>query len=406
MTRNYRQSGHSAHGARHFSRGRRQGGYSRTHTPRRNASHGDHINHARFVNKAVITEEVEVFTPEHRFTDFHINESIKTNIANKGYITPTPIQDRAIPHVLRGEDIVGVANTGTGKTGAFLIPLIDKVLRDKSECVLIMVPTRELAQQIEEEFWGFASHLRIGAVSCVGGANINRQIATLRRDPHFVIGTPGRLKDLVARRAINLSRFRTVVLDEADRMLDMGFIADMKYLLALIPEVRHTLFFSATLSREIESLIGTFLKNPTRISVKTSDTAESVEQDIVRTSGKNKIDVLHDLLIQPEFKKVLIFGRTKHGVEKLSKLLVARGFKASSIHGNKSQSQRERALAQFKRDHITILVATDVAARGIDVEGISHVINYEIPTTFDDYVHRIGRTGRAGKRGMALTFVE
>ena len=367
---------------------------------------GDRIDVSRFINKAIITEEVEVFKPEHRFADFAIEESLKNNIITKGYVNPTPIQDRAIPHVLRGSDVVGIANTGTGKTAAFLIPLIDKVLRDRTQRVLIMVPTRELAQQIEEEFWGFANHMRIGIVTCVGGANINPQIGMLRRKPNFVVGTPGRLKDVMERRALDLSTFQTVVLDEADRMLDMGFIHDMKFILSLMPTPRHTLFFSATLSREIESLIGGFLREPVRISVKTGDTAKSVDQDIVRVSGKHKADVLQDLLIQPEFSKVLVFGRTKHGVEKLSQMLAERGFKAESIHGNKTQGKRERALDAFKKNRVQVLVATDVAARGIDVDDISHVINYDLPTTYEDYVHRIGRTGRAGKRGKALTFID
>ncbi len=384
-----------SHGRPHFSRGRSA----------RPVHRGQRIDVSKFINKAIV-QETEVFVPQHKFSDFAIEAALKKNITLKGYVTPTPIQDRAIPHVLRGEDVVGIANTGTGKTAAFLVPLINKVLHDRSERVLIMVPTRELARQIEEEFWGFASHMRIGAVTVVGGANINPQISLLRRKPNFVIGTPGRLKDVMERKALDLSGFSTVVLDEADRMLDMGFIHDMKLILARMPKVRHTLFFSATLSREIEKLIGNFLREPVRISVKTGDTAAGIEQDIVRVSGKNKLDVLHNLLIQPGFSKVLIFGRTKHGVEKLSKILVERGFKAQAIHGNKTQSNRERALGAFKQNKAQVLVATDVAARGIDVEDVSHVINYDIPTTYEDYVHRIGRTGRAGKRGKALTFVE
>jgi superfamily II DNA/RNA helicase len=374
--------------------------------PRRSAHTGQYIDPARFINKAVAVQNVEVFVPKHMFADFQIQDSLKKNIIAKGYTQPTPIQDSAIPHVLAGEDVVGIANTGTGKTAAFLIPLIDKVLADRSQRILIMVPTRELAQQIEEEFWGFASHMRIGAVTCVGGANISRQISTLRRGPNFVIGTPGRLKDLMERRALDLSRFSTVVLDEADRMLDMGFIHDMKFILSQMLPQRHTLFFSATLSREIEMLIGSFLNNPVRISVKTGDTAKNVEQDIIRTQGKNKTDVLHELLAQPEFNKVLVFGRTKHGVEKLTKVLNERGIKAESIHGNKTQGKRERALAGFKQNRVQVLVATDVAARGIDVDNVSHVINYDIPTTYEDYVHRIGRTGRAGRGGKALTFID
>jgi superfamily II DNA/RNA helicase len=375
--------------------------------PARPPQRGQYIDPARFVNKAIITEESGTFTPEHQFADFSVDERLKRNVSAKGYTTPTPIQDRAIPHILPGEDVVGIADTGTGKTGAFLIPLINKVLHDRSARVLIMVPTRELALQIEEEFWGFANHMRIGAVTCVGGANINRQVTTLRRHPNFVIGTPGRLKDLMERRAVDLSTFNTVVLDEADRMLDMGFIKDMRFILSHVPSDRHTLFFSATLSRDVEQLIGDFLRNPIRISVKTRDTAKTVEQDIVRIPpGTHKLEILQKLLARPEFKKVLIFGRTKHGVEKLSKLLNRAGFKAESIHGNKTQSNRQRALGRFKDDAVGILVATDVAARGLDIPKVSHVINYDVPNSYEDYVHRIGRTGRAGEVGKALTFIE
>jgi len=379
---------------------RQQQGRSRALRP------GARIDVSRFINRAVVTETQDKFVPEHQFADFPIVDILKRNITAKGYIDPTPIQDRAIPHILQGTDVVGIATTGTGKTAAFLVPLINKIANDRTKRVLIMVPTRELANQIESEFRGFAHHMPIGVVTCVGGTNINPQLAGLRRNPNFVIGTPGRLKDVMERRALNLSQFSTVVLDEADRMLDMGFIKDMRFILAQMPTPRHTLFFSATLSREIEALIGAFLVNPIRISVKTGDTAQGVEQDVVRVSvGQNKIDILHELLTQPGFEKVLIFGRTKHGVEKLSKILIQRGFKAESIHGNKTQNKRERALDAFKRNHIQVLVATDVAARGIDVADVSHVINYDLPTTYEDYVHRIGRTGRANKRGKALTFV-
>ncbi len=368
---------------------------------------GQHIDVSRFINKAVITEKIPHFVPEHSFKDFIIDERLKANIIKKGYVTPTPIQDRAIPYALKSVDIVGIANTGTGKTAAFLIPLIDKVLKNVKESVLIVVPTRELATQIEDELRGFAGGLKLFGVTCVGGENIGKQIRDLRYHNHFVLGTPGRLKDLIERKALDLSQFRTIVLDEADRMLDMGFIADMKFMMAKMPKERQTLFFSATMSREIEALIKDFLHEPISISVKTGDTAKSVDQDVIRIAkGKTKIDVLHDLLTEADFKKVLVFGRTKHGVEKLSKELTVRGFKAESIHGNKNQSKRQKALDMFKSNRLQVLVATDVAARGIDVNDVSHVINFDIPATYEDYVHRIGRTGRAGKRGKALTFVE
>lgn len=376
-------------------------------TNKRYQNTGAYIDVAKFVNKAVITEEVERFIPEHSFSDFDLTDLLKKNIESKGYVSPTPIQDKSIPHILRGEDIVGIANTGTGKTAAFLIPLINKVVLNPREKVLIVVPTRELATQISEELTGFARRSGLFSVICIGGANMGQQIRELRHTHHFVIGTPGRLKDLMEERVLDLSGFNTVVLDEADRMLDMGFIGDMRLMLSKTPKDRHTLFFSATLSKEIEKLIHEFLKEPVRISVKTQDTAKSVHQDIVRVApGENKLDVLEKLLREPEFTKVLIFSRTKHGTEKLAKELSRRGIKSESIHGNKSQPQRQRSLDIFKRDQAQALVATDVAARGLDISGVTHVINFDLPATYDDYVHRIGRTGRGGKLGKALTFVE
>ncbi|MEK7612757.1 MAG: DEAD/DEAH box helicase [Patescibacteria group bacterium] len=368
---------------------------------------GSYINPAKFINKNAQDEVAVAYTPQYRFADFPITPALKNNIIAKNYDTPTPIQDKAIPHVLQGKDVVGIANTGTGKTAAFLIPLINKVLGDAKEQVLIIVPTRELAIQIDAELKGFTRGMRLFSVCVVGGASIGPQLSALRHKNNFVIGTPGRLKDLIERGSIRLNEYQTVVLDEADRMLDMGFINDMRYVMKGMPQARHTLFFSATLSREIEGLIKEFLRDPVHVSVKTGDTAKNVEQDVVKIiPGTQKVDVLHELLIQKEFNKVLIFGRTKHGVEKLSKLLASRGFAAESIHGNKSHSQRQRALAKFKDNHAQVLVATDVAARGLDIANVSHVINYDLPMTYDDYVHRIGRTGRGDKRGKALTFIE
>ena len=390
------------HGSSSF-KPQRSGGFSARGA--RRPQQGQFIHPSKFVNKTIITEETETFVPEHQFTDFAIDESLKRTIISKGYATPTPIQDKAISHILKGSDLVGIANTGTGKTAAFLIPLINKVLHDPKTQVLIVVPTRELAIQIESELRGFTKGMKIFSVCCVGGASINPQIQALRYKNQFVIGTPGRLKDLIERKKIRLSDYNTIVLDEADRMLDMGFINDMRYVMAGMPTPRHTLFFSATLSSEIEKLISEFLKNPVRVSVKTGDTARNVDQDVVKVEESGKLDVLHDLLTQKEFSKVLIFGRTKHGVEKLSKMLLARGFKAESIHGNKNHSQRQRSLASFKNNQVQILVATDVAARGLDIPDVSHVINYDLPMTYEDCVHRIGRTGRGEKKGKALTFI-
>jgi len=385
----------------------KRGGSSSRFGGSRKKNSGEYINPALFINKAVITEEVEHFVPEHNFQDFNVDLTVKKAIASKGYITPTPIQDRAITHILSGSDVVGVANTGTGKTAAFLIPLINKVILNRREMVLIVVPTRELALQIEDELHGFTKGMRIFSVCCVGGASMGRQISQLRNQYNFIIGTPGRLKDHIEHGFIRLANFRTIVLDEADRMLDMGFINDMRFIMAGMPKERQTLFFSATISRDIDNLIYEFLRQPIRISVKTRDTAKNVEQDVIRTDGKDKVEVLHDLLSKKtEFCKVLIFARTKHGVERLSQILERRGFKSGSIHGNKNQSQRQKALDLFKNNYIQILVATDVAARGLDIADVSHVINYDLPATYHDYIHRIGRTGRADKRGKALTFLE
>lgn len=371
----------------------------------RNGSMGEYLNPSRFINKVVVTEEAQVYKAEHAFADFPIDQRLKQSIIKKGYVTPAPIQDRSIPHILKGQDLVGIANTGTGKTAAFLIPLIDKILNKPTEKVLIIVPTRELALQIDQEFKSFSQGMKMFSVCCVGGMPIGRQISNLRYQYNFIIGTPGRLKDLIDRKQIKPVGFNTIVLDEADRMLDMGFIGDMRLVMSMMPKERQTLFFSATLSSDIEKLIGEFLREPVRISVKTGDTSKNVEQDVVRIAGKDKLNVLHDLLNQKDFSKVLIFGRTKHGVEKLSKMLIEKGFKAESIHGNKNHSKRQQALRLFKEGNIQVLVATDVAARGLDIADVSHVINYELPATYDDYVHRIGRTGRGNKRGKALTFI-
>lgn len=367
---------------------------------------GLRIDPNRFINRAQATVVEAPYEPTHRYADFAINEILKRNIVTKGYVHPTAIQDQTIPHILEGKDVIGLANTGTGKTAAFLVPLINKVVTDRRQKVLIMVPTRELALQIQDELFSFTKDLSIRSAFCIGGASISKQVMGLRRNPSFIIGTPGRLKDLIERRVLNLSDVQTVVLDEADRMLDMGFINDMVQILALLPTPRQTLLFSATLSSEIENLTRRFQTMPIKISVKTRDTSASIDQDIVRYGTEDvKLDTLHDILSQPDVSKVLIFGMTKHGVEKLSKELATRGFKAASIHGNKTQSARQMALKSFKRDEINILVATDVAARGLDIPLVTHVINYDVPSSYEDYVHRIGRTGRAGNTGKALTFI-
>lgn len=362
---------------------------------------------SQLIKKAVDTVE-EVYTPTHKFSDFKISAELLKNVMEKGYETPTPIQDQAIPAVLEGKDLIGIANTGTGKTAAFLIPLLQKVLLNKEkESVLIVAPTRELSVQIYEEFRSFAKGLGIYAVNCIGGSYLEAQRRELRRDPHFVIGTPGRLKDHIKSGYLDLSVFKTVVLDEADLMVDIGFIHDIKFFISHLSKDRQSLFFSATVSGKVKEVLDQFVKNPVTVSVKKQETVELVDQDVIRVEGtSSKIEVLHDLLIKDDFSKVLIFGRTKWSVQRLADELVERGFKADAIHGNKNQNQRLRSLSRFHNDEIQILLATDVASRGIDIENVSHVINYDMPESYDDYVHRIGRTGRAGKKGTALTFVE
>ena len=348
---------------------------------------------------------LEVIAIKNDFKNFKIEPQIKTNIINRGYLIPTPIQDKVIPLILEGKDVVGVANTGTGKTAAFLIPLVDKTYKNRDEKVLIITPTRELAAQIEDEFRALNQNLGMYSVLCIGGAGMTNQINRLRQNPQFVIGTPGRLKDLEQRRVLNLRGFTTIVLDEVDRMLDMGFIQDVQHLISFLPSQRQSLFFSATIEGKVNQVMTKFLRNPVIISVKTSNIAENVVQKLVKIGNKNKIEVLHDLLIQPGFDRVLVFGRTKWQMEKLSANLINRGFRATSIHGNKTQGQRQRALAQFKRGEVNILLATDVAQRGLDIEDVTHVINFDLPETQEDYIHRIGRTARADKKGVAISLM-
>ncbi|MFC1790439.1 DEAD/DEAH box helicase [Patescibacteria group bacterium] len=358
-----------------------------------------------FIKKAVDVEETP-YVSVSNFLDFALDPKIQENIQKRGFTKPTAIQDQAIMPILEGKDLVGIADTGSGKTAAFLWPLITKVAKDRSQKVLIVAPTRELAMQIQDEFRFFSLGTGIYSVLCIGGASLNNQARELSRRPNFVIGTPGRIKDLQGRRILNLQAFENVILDEVDRMLDMGFIHDMREIISFLSSKRQSLFFSATLPKETRSVMQAFLSNPVLVSVKTGPTAQNVDQDIVRTNGKNKLEVLYQLLIKEEFRKVLVFGRTKWGVNKLEINLTRRGLRAVAIHGNKSQGQRSRALQMLKNSQVQVLLATDVASRGIDVQDITHVINYDAPGTYNDYIHRIGRTGRAGKKGIALTFVD
>ncbi|HEY2004782.1 MAG TPA: DEAD/DEAH box helicase [Candidatus Saccharimonadia bacterium] len=365
------------------------------------------IDPNKFINKAVTLVEEVPFEPEHKFMDFGFDARLQANVDAHGYVLPTPIQDGATMLVLQGHDLIGLANTGTGKTAAFLLPTIQRMLHKQAQRCLILVPTRELAIQIEEEFRKFARGLGLYATLVVGGASINRQLESLRRRPQFIIATPGRLKDLLENYNLKTDEFDVLVLDEADRMLDMGFIRDIRAIMSHIREERQTLFFSATITPDIEQLLATILKDPVTVSVRKGETSDHVEQDVVHVPFDKvaKEEKLVELLSGPEFKKVLIFGETKWGVQRLADRLNKRGLKVAAIHGNKSQPQRQKALADFKAERVQALIATDVAARGLDIPNVSHVINYDAPKQYEDYVHRIGRTGRAGQMGKALTFV-
>lgn len=387
--------------------GSRSGGFGGRGNSRRKKPTKQYIDPSRFIQAAKPREEVK-FTPVHSFEDFEVDDLIKNNLSFKGYVQPSPIQDQAIPVGLEGKDIVGIANTGTGKTAAFAIPVLHRLMMDENAKVVIIAPTRELAQQIEDECRQIGKRSGLYGALLIGGAPMGMQLRDLRANPRIVIGTPGRIKDHMERGTLDLSTFNMVVLDEVDRMMDMGFIDDMRQIVGALVEDRQSFFFSATMDRKIEALIHTFLKpDHVSISVKTGTTSENVEQDVVRYADRSdKIEKLHNILNDEAVAKVLVFDETQRSVEALSKELQARGFAADAIHGGKTQGQRERALKRFKKNDVTILVATDVAARGIDVADVTHVINYTTPQAYEDYVHRIGRAGRAGRMGYALTFIE
>lgn len=390
---NYHHQGRASYSATAGSRGGNRRG------PKK-----DYIDPTKFVKTAKPVTS-QSYAPAHEFNDFDVNLLLKSNLAAIGYETPTPIQDKTIPHALLGRDIIGIADTGTGKTAAFAIPILNSMMLGDAKA-LVIAPTRELAQQIDVEFRVIAKGSNLKGAVLIGGAGMGPQLRDLKYSPQIVIGTPGRIKDHLERGTLQLANFKFVVLDEVDRMLDMGFINDVRSILQQLHADRQSFFFSATLDPKVNALIETFSKDPITISIKTGDTGENIHQDVVRISyDGEKLDKLHDLLIGGKVQKAIIFDDTQRSVERLSNELVARGFNADAIHGGKSQGQRQRSLKKFKDNEVNILVATDVAARGIDVADITHVINYSTPNSYSDYVHRIGRAGRAGKVGYALTFI-
>ena len=346
------------------------------------------------------------------FTDLNLHKQVLKAVMAEGYETPTPIQAQSIPHLLDGRDLLGIAQTGTGKTAAFALPTLDRLVNNSSKRlskgarVLVLAPTRELAGQIADSFRTYSKFMDCVTETVFGGVKINRQIRALEKGCHVLVATPGRLLDLMNQGAVQLRDVEVLILDEADQMLDMGFIHDLRKILSQVPDERQTLLFSATMPKLIADMAEKYLNDPIRVSVAPeSTTAERVTQGVLHVANPNKLNILTKLLEDPEIDRALVFTRTKHGADKVVRKLMAKSFPAQAIHGNKSQSQRLKALAAFKNGDCRILVATDIAARGIDIDGISHVINFEMPNVAEQYVHRIGRTARAGKDGVSISLV-
>jgi ATP-dependent RNA helicase RhlE len=346
-----------------------------------------------------------------QFTDLGLAEQLLKALASEGYTTPTPIQAQAIPSILQGRDLLGAAQTGTGKTAAFALPLIQRLLSQprrmetRSVRALILSPTRELAAQIETSIRAYAQFTTIKSTVVFGGVPVGKQIRALGQHIDILVATPGRLLDLVDQRAVSLREIEYLVLDEADQMLDLGFVHALRRIATLIPKKRQTLLFSATMPKPIREIAGAYLTDPVEVSVApVATTAEKIDQRVVFTQPGDKPALLAKTLSVPEMERAIVFTRTKHGADKVVRQLEISGIKSAAIHGNKSQGQRERALGAFRDGELRILVATDIAARGIDVDGISHVVQFDLPNVAETYVHRIGRTARAGASGIAIAF--
>lgn len=379
---------------------------SRNFRPSRPKPKKSYIHPSRFIKDAKPTQE-NIYQAQHCFEDFMLNRLIKKNLSAMGYQKPSPIQDQSIPFALEGRDIVGIADTGTGKTAAFGVPILNKLIEDRKSKALILAPTRELAQQIDEQCRKIAKGSGLEGALLIGGTPMRLQHRDLKHNPRIIIGTPGRTLDHLKQGSLNISDCNLVVLDEVDRMLDMGFVGDITEILDHITLNHQSFYFSATLDERVKKIINNFSHNPHYISIKSDVASDNVDQNVINYSGsKNKIIKLQEVLLRDGTSKAIIFDDTQIAVEKLSRELSSLGFSADSIHGGKSQPQRQQVLNRFKKNQVTILVATDVASRGLDVADITHVINYSLPQSYADYVHRIGRTGRAGKTGCALTFVE
>ena len=345
------------------------------------------------------------------FKSLGLSEALVKAVSTQGYDTPTPIQEKSIPAVLEGKDVLASAQTGTGKTAGFTLPLLQLLsqtppLRNRPVRALILTPTRELAAQVHQSVKDYGKFVDLRSTVIFGGVNQKSQVSTLRNGVDVLVATPGRLIDLNNQGLLSLAKVEILVLDEADRMLDMGFLRDIKKIMGLIPKQRQTLLFSATFSREIRSLANEFLKNPVSVeSTPENTTVEAIEQQVYRVAKEKKTDLLIKLISEGNWEQVLVFSRTKHGANKLAKKLEAAKIGAAAIHGNKSQGARTKALAGFKSGSVKVLVATDIASRGLDIPLLPYVVNFELPNVSEDYVHRIGRTGRAGASGLAVSLV-
>jgi ATP-dependent RNA helicase RhlE len=379
----------------------------RPFTQRRNKQAESTLDAKLFVKKAVPLTEAK-YVSARTIEDLPVDERIRKNLTSKGYKRPTEIQDRTLEALLTGGDLMGIAQTGTGKTGAFLVPVIHRMLGTApANQVLVIVPTRELAVQVQSEYNSLVKGLSMRSHCFIGGTSVGRDMAQLRQPVHMIIGTPGRLKDLSRQGALRLATFKTLILDEFDRLLDMGFSVDIQFLVKGMTGRRQTILFSATEEKGQRDLIRNLLRQPAEVRIGNGNSpGDHIEQEIVHVaSGENKIDVLLRMVKDTSFHKVIVFADTKRGVSTVREKLHRSGIRVDEIHGNKSQNYRLKVLGDFKAGKIQVLIATDVAARGLDISEVTHVINYQKPRDFDSYIHRIGRTGRAGKGGKAFTFV-
>ena len=396
-------------GSRNGGGGRRNGGNSRGRSSRGGGGKrkGTYIPVEKFIHEGRPLQEVK-YESQFKFNEMPIHPTLLKNILDLGFTSPTGVQDKTFTPISEVRDVLAIANTGTGKTAAYLIPIINAILlgEDKFQ-TLIMVPTRELAEQVEDELKKLSKGLKLFGASFIGGKSISNDLRKLRRSFDFIIGTPGRLIDLSRRKAIRFEDFSVLILDEFDRMLDMGFSKDVNYITDQMASREQTLLFSATLDKTQKEIISSILNNPVEVKISSGNsTAEHIDQDVVYYNRKDKYEVLLAMLEKEDFEKVMVFTETKRGVGELAEKLKRSRIKVDEIHGDKTQSYRKYALKDFKDGKINVLVGTDVAARGLDISDVTHVINYQVPQDYETYIHRIGRTGRAGKKGTALTFVE